>query len=303
METRRPGRISERIEEQVDVPAPGEGIREHVAEEVTEAFVPRVMKESVQVVRWIPQESIQQCSGQEIVPGAMTNCRGVVSVENEVTMGWSSLQTEKVLGDTPSKQVESAKVTGARLVSARHARKRQRKIASRSRVRFGDEEQSVVGTLESPAADSECLGTLESPVVDPECPPRSGLLRRWMENDFGEKFTEVVEAKRFKQVRAWGGVHMYQSIQERPGAQHRDKDIGRTDEHIVNNWKHTQREAMASKVEKQVWMQFEGKSRPWDIRFDEGGDEMEKRGREMKGMGDVGMHMVSEGRVVSWNDK
>ena len=63
METRRPGRISERMEEQVDDPASGEGIQEQVAEEEIEAFVPRVMKEIVEVVRWIPQESIQQCSG------------------------------------------------------------------------------------------------------------------------------------------------------------------------------------------------------------------------------------------------
>ena len=145
-------------------------------------------------------------------------------------MCWSSLQTEKVQGDTSSKLGESAKVTGARLVSARPARKRQRKIASRSCVRLGDEEQSVVGTLESTVADSECPGTLESPVVDSECPLRSGLVWRWMENDseenvsewtvddFGERITdEVDEAKRFKQVKAWGGVHMCQSSQERPG--------------------------------------------------------------------------------------
>ena len=68
---------------------------------VEEVFVPQVMKENVEVTRWIPQG------------------RGVVSMENEVT--------------------------GARLASLRHARKRQRKIASRLRVRFGDEEQSVVG--------------------------------------------------------------------------------------------------------------------------------------------------------------
>ena len=59
-------------------------------------------------------------------------------------------------GATPSKEGESAKVTGARLVSAR---KRQRKIASRSRVRFGDE--------------------VESPVADSECTLRSGPVWRW----------------------------------------------------------------------------------------------------------------------------
>ena len=101
----------------------------------------------------------------------------------------SSIQTEKVQGDTLSKEGESAKVTGARLVSAR---KRQRKIASRSRVRFGDEEPSVVGTLESPVADSEC-------------PLRSGPVWRWKDSDsgenmlewavddFGEKITEEVD--------------------------------------------------------------------------------------------------------------
>ena len=81
METRRPERVSERTEEQVDVPAPGEGIQEHAVEEVIEVSVPRVIKESVEVVRLIPQESIQQRSGQEVVPGATTNCRGIVPGE------------------------------------------------------------------------------------------------------------------------------------------------------------------------------------------------------------------------------
>ena len=47
-----------------------------------EVFVPQVMKENVEVTRWIPQESVQQCSGQEIVLGTRTNRRGVVSIEN-----------------------------------------------------------------------------------------------------------------------------------------------------------------------------------------------------------------------------
>ena len=55
METQRPGYILEKREEQVDVPASGEGIQEHVAEEVIEVFVPQVMKENVEVTRWIPQ--------------------------------------------------------------------------------------------------------------------------------------------------------------------------------------------------------------------------------------------------------
>ena len=58
---------------------------------------------------------------------------------------------------------------------------------------------------------------------------------------------------------------------------------------------------MSSKEEKQVWMQFEGRSRPWDVRCDEGGDEMERRWREKNRMEGVEMHMVSGGRVVDWN--
>ena len=283
METQRPKRVSETVEEQVDVPAPGEGIQEHTVEEVVEVSVTRVMEESVEVARLIPQESIQQRSVQEVVPGATTDRRGIVSGETEDTVGWSSLQREKVQCDTSSTQGESAKVTGARLVSARHARKRQRKIASKSCVRFGDEEQSVVGTLESPVADLEC-------------PLRSGPVWRWKDNDSGENVSEwtvddvgekitdeVDETKCFKQVRAWDGVHMCQSSQERPGGQHRGP-------------------GHASKAWKQVWMQFEGKSRPWDIQCGESGDEMGKRWREMNGMGELGMHMVSGGRVMSWND-
>ena len=109
----------------------------------------------------------------------------------------------------------------------------------------------------------------------------------WTVDDFDDKVVdEVVEAKRFKQVRAWGGVHMSQSSQESPGEQHGDKDTGHTDDkdHVVNDWRHAQREAMSSKEEKQVWMQFEGKSRLWDIRCDEGGDEMGRRWREKNGM-------------------
>ena len=103
--------------------------------------------------------------------------------------------------------------------------------------------------------------------------------------DLDEKIIdEAVEAKRFKKVRAWGGVHMFQSGQERPGEQCGDKDIdiGRIDDkdHVVNDRRHAQREAMPSKEEKQVWMQFEGRSRLWYVRCDEGGDEMERRWRE-----------------------
>ena len=121
---------------------------------------------------------------------------------------------------------------------------------------LGSEEQSVVGMLESPVADLERPGMLEGLVVDLECPLQSGPVWGGMENDskenvlewtvddFGEKFIdEVVEAKRFKQVRAWGDVHMSQSSQERPGEQHGDKDIGHTDDkdHVVNDRRHTER--------------------------------------------------------------
>ena len=176
-------RVSGRVGEQT-AEVPGS---KAVSEE--EVFVPQVMKENLEVTRWIPQESVQQCSGQEIVPGTRTSRRGVVSIENEVT--------------------------GARLASSRHARNRQRKIASRLRVRFGDEAQCVVGMLESPGADLERPGMLEGLVVDLEYPLQSGSGWRGMENDskenvlewtvddFDEKvIDEVVEAKRFKQVSA-----------------------------------------------------------------------------------------------------
>ena len=58
---------------------------------------------------------------------------------------------------------------------------------------------------------------------------------------------------------------------------------------------------MSSKEEKQVWMQFEGKTKPWDVLCDEGGDEMERRWRENNRLEGVEMHMVSGGRVVDWN--
>ena len=47
---------------------------------------------------------------------------------------------------------------------------------------------------------------------------------------------------------------MSQSGQESPGEQHGDKDIGHTDDkdHVVNDRRHAQREAMSSKEEKQV---------------------------------------------------
>ena len=124
-----------------------------------------------------------------------------------------------------------------------------------------------------------------------EHPPSGGF--GWTETDLKENVCELeaddldekiindgVEAKRFK-VRAWGGVHMSQSGQENPGAQcgDKDSDIRRIDDEecVVKDWRHTHREAMSSKEEKQVWMQFEGRWKPWDVLCDEGGDEMERR--------------------------
>ena len=73
-----------------------------------------------------------------------------------------------------------------------------------------------------------------SSVENLEVPPAGGL--GWTETDLKENVLELaaddidgkmindgVEAKRFK-VRAWGGVHRFQSGQEIPGAQCEDKD-------------------------------------------------------------------------------
>ena len=158
-------------------------------------------------------------------------------------------------------------------------------------------------------------GSLMGSVANLEHPPSGGL--GWTEtdlkenvvelqaDDLGEKIiNDVVEAKRFM-VRAWGGVHMSQSGQEISGAQcdDKDSDIRRIDneECVVKDWRHTHEEAMSSKEEKQVWMQFEGRTKPWDVLYDEGGDEMERRWREKNRMEGVEMHMVSGGRVVDWN--
>ena len=118
-------------------------------------------------------------------------------------------------------------------------------------------------------------------------------------DDIEEKIiNDGVEAKRFS-------VHMFQSGQEIPGAQCDDKDddIRRIDkeECVVKDWRHTREEAVSSKEEKQVWMQFEGRTKPWDVLYDEGGDEMERRWREKNRMEGVEMHMVSGGRLVHWN--
>ena len=94
-----------------------------------------------------------------------------------------------------------------------------------------------------------------SSVENLELPLAGGL--GWTEIDLKENVLELaaddivekiindgVEAKRFK-VRAWGGVHRFQSGQENPGAQCDDKDddIRRIDkeECVVKDWRHTRR--------------------------------------------------------------
>ena len=73
-----------------------------------------------------------------------------------------------------------------------------------------------------------------------------------------------------------------------------DEDIGRTDDkdHLPTNRSHARNVAVchvsqhaAGEARKQVWMQFEGKSRPWDIKCGESGEEMGRRWRETNGMG------------------
>ena len=54
---------------------------------------------------------------------------------------------------------------------------------------------------------------------------------------------------------------------------------------------------------KQVWMVFDGKSRPWDIGAEELGEEMRERdvGKE-NGMAAEGVRLMAEGRMVGWNE-
>ena len=134
-------------------------------------------------------------------------------------------------------------------------------------------------------------GTLESPLASGPC---------WTETDL--KFTnEGMETKRFK-VRGWGKVHRVSSVQENPGTRFddRDDDMRQTDREgfVLKDWRHTREEAREGR---QIWMQFEGRTKPWDVLYSESGNEMERRWREKNGMEGVGMHMVSEGRLVDWN--
>ena len=143
-------------------------------------------------------------------------------------------------------------------------------------------------------------GPLMSSVENLELPLVGGLC--WTETDLNEKFiNEGVETKRFK-VRGWGRVHRFPSVQENPGTRFDDKDddIRQTDreEFVLKDWRHTREEAREGR---QIWMQFGGRTKPWDVLCGEGGDEMERRWREKNGMEGVDMHMVSGGRVLDWH--
>ena len=118
-----------------------------------EVFVPQVMKENVEVTRWIHR----RVSNNALF-------RRLFLVRGRIDVVLCRLRIE---------------VTGARLASSRHARKRQRKIARRLRVRFEDEDQSVVGMLESPGADLERPGMLEDLVVALETASK----RIWLARD------------------------------------------------------------------------------------------------------------------------
>ena len=53
---------------------------------------------------------------------------------------------------------------------------------------------------------------------------------------------------------------------------------------------------------KQVWMKFDGKSRPWDIGVEERGRELKERWREESGMAAGEVRLMAEGRMVEWED-
>ena len=94
------------------VPAPGEGIQEHIVSEVIEIPESRVMEESVEVVRLIPKESIQQRSFEENVPGAAVDRRGIVDVPvPQVKERVQQFSAEEIV-DVPVSQVAEEIVQG-----------------------------------------------------------------------------------------------------------------------------------------------------------------------------------------------
>ena len=53
---------------------------------------------------------------------------------------------------------------------------------------------------------------------------------------------------------------------------------------------------------KQVWMMFDGKSRPWDVEVEERGRELKERRRKENGMAVGEVRLMVEGRMVGWGD-
>ena len=189
--------------------------------------------------------------------GKMVEVCDGCGTSSESLLSCTSSQFGPELERVIAPQVMKENVEDVRLVSSRHARKRQRKMASKLRLRVGGEDQSAVGSMERPEAVLEHSGLLEGSAANLEYPLLSGSGWDGTETNLKENVLELeaddldekiindgVEVKRFK-VRAWGGVHMSQSGQESPGEQCGDKDIdiGQIDdeERVVKDWRHTQR--------------------------------------------------------------
>ena len=66
---------------------------------------------------------------------------------------------------------------------------------------------------------------------------------------------------------------------------------------VLKDWRHTREEAREGR---QIWMQFEGRTKHATFYMRERRRDR-KRWRENNGMEGVGMHMVSEGRLVDWS--
>ena len=103
--------------------------------------------------------------------------------ERDEVDGCDWMATASLAGKVTNCKTSEENVEDARLVSPRNARKRQRKIAIRLRLRLGDEEQSAVGTMESPEADLECSGMLDGLAANLEYPLQSGSGWCGMETD------------------------------------------------------------------------------------------------------------------------
>ena len=182
---------------------------------------------------------------------------------------------------------------------AQEAEERERRARDEEeRVRMHVErlavEKGVAEAAEREAAEKAragiVAGMLGSPLASGPC---------WSETD-SEFGNEGMKTKRFK-VRGWGKDHGVSSVQENPGTRFDDKDddMRQTDrEFVPKDWRHTREEAREGR---QIWMQFEGRTKPCDILYGENGDEIERRWRENNGMVGVDMHMVSEGRLVDWS--